>query len=280
MGVVVVDDLLSGYRVVVFDPGFEFIEVDGEDSEIDSSRLPEPRASFFDPIGERVLVEDSVGPVVEGLADGSITGCLVVEKRLDRQHGHVDRLFDLLPSELLPCFTGRHGQRGDVAEHHFLFGPQCECGSEDIDCGADPDFFAERIIGLSLGGSDASERSAVEVFTESVAFGDRVGLRVQPIEFVPEQRGILKAVRVGRIVDHPGDLVGLVPVPDLVLASAGEPFDVGLDGLVVDLDSQTIGFAVKQFTEHDILVDAQGLSESGTDGEVVLGAESGLRVDG
>ena len=225
-------------------------------------------------------MEDSAGPVVEGQADLSVTEHVVVEKRLNRQHGHVEGLFDLLSSELLPGFSGSKRQGGRIAEHRFLFGSQCECGSEDIDCRADPDLFAECIKRFGLGGSDASECAAVEISSESVAVGDRVGQRRQPIEFAPEQYGILEPVRVGRIGEHSVDLVGLVPVPDLGFATSGELFDVGLDGFVVDRNSQPVCFAVKQFAEHDVLFDAQGLSEAGSDGEVVLGPESGLLVDG
>ena len=85
---------------------------------------------------------------------------------------------------------------------------------------------------------------------------------------------------VGGIVHRSLELVGLVQERNLGCRTIGESLDVGLDGRVVDLDSQSVGFPAEQFAQHDVLVNAQWLSEAGADSEVILSLEAGVPVDG
>ncbi len=225
-------------------------------------------------------MENSVGVAVEGSVENAVADRFIFEEGFDGQHGDVESLFDLLPSELSPGFSGRHGERGGMSELGFLFGTECECGSEEIDGSADADFFSERVKGFGFGGSDAFECPSIEVPSEPVAIGDGVGLSCQPIEFISERPGHLKAIGAGGVFEHASNLVGLVPDRDLGFSSSGEAFDVGFDGCVVDLDPESISFAVKQFTEHNIFFESQRLPEALSDHEVILCSESGPLVDG
>ena len=159
MLVVVGGDLFVCHRIFFLDRLFKLAVVDGEDADVDPSGLQETRLSFAELIGQCLPEWDAVCLTLEVVLQ--LVGCefLVVDKRRDGQHGHVERLFDLLLSQLLPGLVGCH----DPA------------GLQDFDGCQDPDFLPQGIKRLGFGGTDSPECPVVECRTKPVPVRNRIG---------------------------------------------------------------------------------------------------------